>query len=222
MPNGRRCVAGLLSFTLLGCHSTPPKEPLSKPANSSPAAPTATVNTRVVGVPVKTSAVTITPENGRRFATFQPALPGADGPFECTPSINFSPDRATMIHLPVGSRSYGGRFPAIEGSKASVTVIVDSTGKLLRASERRGQPMAPVSVHTANLDSAIAAARAEMDKYPSTIISLDLDRDQGVVENLNVPHPERILGPASLVETLEQIGHPLARAKRVLEKCGGK
>ena len=122
--------------------------------------------------------------------------------------------------------SLQGRVADTSGAvlpKATVSVTLGPDGKLLRSGERRGPRMvtgARPGMTPAELQDSLNIARA---RTPSTMISLDFGRDQALVENTGTPTPgDAIRGPIAVVDALEQLEHPLARAQHVAEVCAHK
>ena len=218
-------ISAVALATIVGCrHSTPAAPPaaappprVAAPANTTKAVVSMTTVVRREAVP------SLTPNAGRSFAKFQPLFNAVGGPFECRGPSLIGDAEATMVRIPKGIVTYSAAFPTLQDSKATVSVTLGPDGKLLRSGERRGPRMvtgARPGMTPAELQDSLNIARA---RTPSTMISLDFGRDQALVENTGTPTPgDAIRGPIAVVDALEQLEHPLARAQHVAEVCAHK
>jgi hypothetical protein len=131
-----------------------------------------------------------------------------------------------MGRLLVGADAiaYTAAFPSKSDTKATVVVMVDPAGGIIRYSERRGPPLRPAA-NPGNSDArnsadALAAAVAAVR---STNISMDYRAGRATVANTGGGRPdERVSGPIDVVGSMEKLGKPLDRAQRVLAECAGR
>lgn len=156
------------------------------------------------------------PSRSATLDSFQPDLAAVDGPFECGPSSKIGETPAGRVIAGPDAVSYFGMFPNRADAKATVTVIVDSTGKIIRYAERRGPPLRPQRGATASAADVAAAAAA----VRSTTITLDYRTGRAIVGNNGGGGPDQsVFGPVDIVGRLEKFGKPLDRAARVLAQC---
>src|SRR5262249_136071 len=104
-------------------------------------------------------------------------------------------------------------------SMASIVLMFDSTGKMIRYAERRGPPIRPMSGGRATAAEVDAAARAAR----STVITLDFGQRRATIVNRGGGMPDQMTaGAVDAVESMDKFGTPLERATRILEQCAGK
>jgi hypothetical protein len=111
-------------------------------------------------------------------------------------------------------------YPRRAEVRFQATITFDSSGRVVRYSERRGVPHLPRTpgLTAAQLDSAIRAAEATMR---STTISMDYPIDQAIATNRGGGKPTTaVLGTVRAMESLASLGPPAARLERVRKLCG--
>jgi hypothetical protein len=156
-------------------------------------------------------------------ADFRPALAAVDGPFECTGREAIGQSAMGRLLVGADAIAYTAAFPSKSDTKATVVVMVDSTGKIVRYSERRGPPLRPAA-NPGNSDArrsadALAAAVAAVR---STNITMDYRAGSATVANMGGGRPdERMSGPIDVMGSMQEFGKPLDRAQRVLAQCAG-
>lgn len=157
-----------------------------------------------------------------RLADFQPDLAAVDGPFECTGRNPIGQSSVGREIVGPDAVSISAAFPSRAETMATVVVIVDSAGKIIRYAERRGpaiHPVVPGGVEAGASPAQVAAAAASVR---STIITLDYVQHRGSVANRGGGRPDQTAsGPADVVGLMENLGKPLDRAARVLTQCKG-
>jgi hypothetical protein len=157
-------------------------------------------------------------ESASLFA-FHPDLPAVDGPFECAGSERIGESGFGRTLFGAQAISISAAFPSRAETRATVVVIVDSAGKILRYAERRGPPIKPAAgsaATPAQVAAAAAAARA-------TTITLDYRQGTGIAENRGGGGPDEIVfGPVELVDSMDKFGKAAERAARVLAQCKEK
>jgi hypothetical protein len=157
-------------------------------------------------------------------AEFQPDLAAVDGPFECSGPEAIGQSAMGRLLVGADAIAYTAAFPSKSDTKATVVVMVDPAGGIIRYSERRGPPLRPAA-NPGNSDArnsadALAAAVAAVR---STNISMDYRAGRATVANTGGGRPdERVSGPIDVVGSMEKLGKPLDRAQRVLAQCAGK
>lgn len=158
------------------------------------------------------------------LAEFQPDLAAVEGPFECTGREAIGQTATGRRVLESDAVSYTAAFPSKAASRATVVVIVDFMGTMLRYSERRGPPIRP-AVNPGNSDSeasgnALAAAVAAVR---SMTITLDYRGGRGTVANAGGGKPDQLASaPIDSIGPMDRFGKPFERAERVLAQCAGK
>lgn len=144
------------------------------------------------------------------FARFQPDLPAPDGPFVCSGRERLSPNLRTI----------SATYPSIAESRATVVVMLDSTGKLVRYAERRGAPVRPHLEPGMTPEQMSAAVAAAADSARATVITLDYSRARAMIANRGGGREaESVSVPINAVVSLDKVGKPLDRAARVLAQC---
>lgn len=111
-------------------------------------------------------------------------------------------------------------FPSRAAVKSQMSITFDSSGRLVRVSDRWGVPKIPstVGMAPAQRDSTLRSATASVR---STSITLDYAVDQAFVLNRGGGRPtDAIMGPVRDVERLPQLGPPAARLERARKLCG--
>lgn len=110
-------------------------------------------------------------------------------------------------------------FPARVKALMQVNITFDSSGRLVRYSERRGIPeTSSKGLKLEQLDSLI---RAQEAKTRSTSVNLDYGIDQGMVMNRGGGKPiNAVIGTVREVERMEKLGPITARLERVRKLCG--
>jgi hypothetical protein len=169
----------VLAFVLWGaslvgaCHSSSAVPVTSStPATASAARPTSPPSgaTRVTDVLIP---VAIHPVRGdSAIRAFVPDIAASDSGGECS----------LMRTTGSGATNVLAYFPARASARMQVTITFDSSGRLVRYSERRGIPhIGPtVGMTMAQVASALRAGEAAVR---STSISLDYPVDQAIVSN---------------------------------------
>jgi hypothetical protein len=143
------------------------------------------------------------------LARFKPDLEAVEGPFECSSPEVMGPN-ATL---------YSSSVPSIADPRATVVVFVDTLGRILRYSERRGPPIRPdtTGLSPAEVSKAVQAAAAE---FRATTISIDVPGDRATVGNRGGGRAdELVVAFPRDVMNLEKLGRPGERAARVLAAC---
>lgn len=112
-------------------------------------------------------------------------------------------------------------FPRLANAQTRMSVTFDSSGRLVRFSERRGV-MPPLrfgpEVTAAARDSAF---RDAVRRVRSTTITFDYVIDQAVVMNSGGGRPtDAVLGTVRMFESLERLGPPRAHVARLRALCG--
>jgi hypothetical protein len=149
-------------------------------------------------------------QDSAAFARFQPDLPAPDGPFTCTGRERSSPNVRTIT----------ATYPSIAESRATVVVMLDSMGKLVRYAERRGAPVRPQLAPGLTSEQIGAAVAAAADSARSTVITLDYSRARATFANRGGGRAaESVSAPINAVERLDKLGKPLDRAARVIAQC---
>ena len=134
---------------------------------------------RRTDVLVKVSPAT---QRSATLADFEPDLPAVDGPFECMGRDPIGQSGIGRELLGPDAVSFSAMFPSRTETRATVVVIVDSAGKIIRYAERRGPPIrtAVPSGRESGASAEVAAAAAAVR---STIITLDYGRGRGIIAN---------------------------------------
>ncbi len=203
------CAIGALAGVLLaGCAR-------SNPAVSSPtpAPPPSGANDVLLRRPPSVGG-TLT------LATFQPDLPAVEGGFECTGREAVGQNGLGRQLLGRTAISISAVAPSRADTRATIVLVVDSAGDVVRYAERRGPPIRPAvrpgfesQATAAEVASAAAAVR-------STTITLDFARRRATVANRGGGTPEQLVsGPIDVVGSMDKFGRPLDRAARVLAQC---
>jgi hypothetical protein len=79
------------------------------------------------------------------LADFQPDLAAVDGPFECTGRNPIGLSSVGREIVGPDAVSFSAAFPRRAETKATVVVIVDSAGKIIRYAQRRSPAIHPAS-----------------------------------------------------------------------------
>jgi hypothetical protein len=111
-------------------------------------------------------------------------------------------------------------FPSRLGVRTQMTITFDSSGRLVRVSDRWGVVRAPstVGMTPAQRDSSLRAATFGPR---TTQVSLDYAVDQAFVMNRGGGKPtDAITGPVRVIERLPRLGPPVARIERARRLCG--
>jgi hypothetical protein len=119
-----------------------------------------------------------------------------------------------------GATIVNASFPSRAVAHTQATIMFDSSGRLIRYSERRGGTRTPstVGMTDAQRDSTIRAASVATR---STSVTLDYAIDQAIVSNRGGGQPTNaILSTVRAVETLPKFGPLAARVERVRRLCG--
>jgi hypothetical protein len=192
----------LLTGALVVCHACY-RSPIALPASAQSGA-----NVTDVLVGVRPSA-----SDSVSLARFEPDLPPVNGSFECSAGERLSPN----------VRAVYAAFPTVANSRATVVVMMDSTGKLIRYAERRGAPIRPTIAPGLTPAATAAAVAAAADSARSTTITLDLSRARAAIANRGGGRPaQSVSEPLIVVVSLDKFGKPLDRAQRVLAQCDSK
>ncbi len=156
---------------------------------------------------------------GATLADFQPDLAAVDGPFECTGRDLIGQSGIGRELLGPDAVSFSAVFPSRAQTRATVVVVVDSTGKMIRYAERRGRSIGPAV--PAGLESRASAAEvAAAAAVRSTTITLDYGRGRGTIANRGGGRPDQsVSGPIGVVGSMNKFGNPFERAARVLAQC---
>lgn len=119
-----------------------------------------------------------------------------------------------------GAMTVTGFFPRRSAPQTQMSVTFDSSGRVVRFSDRRGvpKPLVTTGMTPQQRDSAV---RATTSVVRSTSISLDYAVDQALVMNRGAGKPtDAIMGPVRTIEKLEKLGPPTARLERLRRLCG--
>jgi hypothetical protein len=110
-------------------------------------------------------------------------------------------------------------FPRRTAAHTQVSIMFDSSGRLVRFSDRRGGMTPPMTGMTPEQrDSTI---RAVNTATRSTLITLDYAIDQAIVQNRGGGRPtDAILSNIRAIEKMEKFGPIVARVERVRRLCG--
>ena len=190
------------------CSSAPSHAP-------APAAPVATPipvvrvdsGTRRLNVIVGES---FSPRTGEAaIKAFVPEVPPVDSGGECFVTRTAG-SGATMV---------SASFPRRTAAHTQASLAFDSSGRLIRFSERRGAMLpSTVGMTTEQRDSAIRATNAA---NRSTLITIDYAIDQAVISNRGGGRPtDAILSNVRAVEKIDRFGPIVARVERVRRLCG--
>ena len=194
--------------TMLACapRSEPPA-PSPAGANAAPPIPASVAST------VVTTGSVLLQSGATALAEFEPTLPPVDEGGECV--VGTSPVR--------GARQVTAWFPTRESAKAMVILTIDSTGRVIRYSERRGVPRypeLPPGATAAMRDSLMLAAQRDLT---STVVMLDYAAGRAMAHNVTRPQPgSGITGGIEAFATADKLGRPAEREKRVIEICGAR
>lgn len=138
------------------------------------------------------------------------------------------PDRAAVegggecqsFPMPMpGVRTLSVQFPSRAKPEGTVSITVDSLGRLLRYSDNRGarNVRIPANATAAQRDSAIAADNARMRR---TSISLDFASGMGIAVNQGGDLPDdAVSSHVTVFNTHQQFGSPAKRIEQVTAIC---
>jgi hypothetical protein len=99
-------------------------------------------------------------------AEFQPDLAAVDGPFECSGPEAIGQSAMGRLLVGADAIAYTAAFPSKSDTKATVVVMVDPAGGIIRYSERRGPPLRPPQI-LATATRGIARTRWQPRRLPS-------------------------------------------------------
>jgi hypothetical protein len=118
-----------------------------------------------------------------------------------------------------GATIVSASFPRRTAAHTQASIMFDSSGRLIRFSERRGAMLPPtVGMTPEQRDSTIRATNAAKR---STVISIDYAIDQAIISNRGGGRPtDAILSNVRAVEKIEKFGPIVARVERVRRLCG--
>ena len=208
-------------FTVVACHSassTPAAAPPLHPRRGPPpsARPGAVTSGNVTVVPATreifmSTGASFRPLRGdSALRAFVPEIAAQESGGECSVTRTGG-SGATMVMA---------SFPAKVKALMQVNITFDSSGRLVRYSERRGVPdmSAMKGMRIEQLDSLI---RAQEAKTRTTSVSLDYAIDQGMAMNRGGDKPTiAVMGTVREIERMEKLGPPTARLERVRKLCG--
>lgn len=204
----RSAIAVITATAFSACaRANPPASttPTSKPAAIDPSAHVTDVLSKVEP-----------PAAATKLSDFEPDLPAVDGPFKCT-------GRDAHLALAPNLISLSAAFPMEGELRATVVLLIDSTGNLRHIAERRGpaiRPAIPPGTPPAAVGALIAAAA---DSARSTILNLDVVTGRASVANRGAGRPNQsVSAPIGVIESMEKFGKPVDRARRVLAQCNVK
>lgn len=144
------------------------------------------------------------------FHDFKPELAPVDSSGECIVG-HTGGSGATIVQI---------YFPSRAAVRTQMTITFDSSGRLVRVSDRWGVRPIPLTVGMTpeQRDSTLRVASTGMR---STAITLDYSVDQGFAMNRGGGRPtDAIAAPARDIERLPQLGPPVARIERARHLCG--
>ncbi len=146
-----------------------------------------------------------------------------DGPFECTRREAIGQTAMGRLLAGKDAIAYTAAFPSKADTKATVTVMVDPAGGLVRYAERRGPPLRPIAnPNNSDARTSADALSAAVAAVRSTNITLDYRAGTATVSNIGGGRPdERTSGPIDALGSMEKFGKPLDRAQHVLAQCAG-
>jgi hypothetical protein len=151
------------------------------------------------------------------LVVFHPDLPAVDGPFECTGIEQIGATGIGRTLLGPKAVSISAAFPNRAEERATVVVVVDSAGNIIRYAERRGPAIHPVVKGKVPTAAEVVAAASAVR---STMITLDYRKGSAIVENRGGGSPDEIVfGPVGVVDSMERFGKPAERAARVVAQC---
>jgi hypothetical protein len=118
-----------------------------------------------------------------------------------------------------GATIVSASFPRRTAAHTQASIMFDSSGRLIRFSERRGAMLPPTTGMTPEQrDSTVRATNAAMR---STLITIDYAIDQAIISNRGGGRPtDAILSNVRAVEKIEKFGPIVARVERVRRLCG--
>ena len=191
--------------TMLAC------APRGAPPAPSPTRTDAAPSPAGVASTVVTGGSVLLRSGANALAEFEPTLPPVDEGGECV--VSASPVR--------GARQVTAWFPTRGAPKAMVNLTVDSTGRVIRYSERRGVPMypeLPPGSTAATRDSLMLAAQRDLT---STVVMLDYAAGRAMAHNVTGMQPGAgVTGGIEAFATSDKLGRPAEREKRVIDMCG--
>jgi len=207
--SGERIATMLWAVAVVAACSSSPSH---APASAAPAAtPTPVVRvdsgTRRLNVIVGES---FSPHTGAAaIQAFVPEVPPVDSGGECFVTRTTG-SGATMV---------SASFPKRTAAHTQASLAFDSSGRLVRFSERRGAMLpSTVGMTMEQRDSVIRATNAA---HRSTLITIDYAIDQAIISNLGGGGPtDAILSNVRAVENIERFGPIVARVERVRRLCG--
>jgi hypothetical protein len=209
--------AALLVAAAIGtaCGKSAPRPPEPVPAATSSTAATQASPPAVRTTPAQRTDVFIgesfSPRTGdAAIHAFVPEIAAVDSGGECN-VIRTGGSGATIVTA---------SFPTRTAAQTQATITFDSSGRLIRYSERRGVAKIPSTkgMTDPQRDSTIRTVSAATR---STSISLDYAIDQAVVMNRGGGKPtDAILGTVRAIERLDKLGPPIARVERMRRLCG--
>jgi len=205
-------VAGAIS---LACNRPAPRaEPAPTPTSATATTPSSTPTVRTTTPAQRTDVFigeSFSPRTGdAAIRAFVPEIAPVDSGGECN-VIRTGGSGATIV---------SASFPSRTAAQTQATITFDSSGRLIRYSERRGVAKIPSTkgMTDAQRDSTIRTANSATR---STSISLDYAIDQAIVMNRGGGKPtDAILATVRAIERLEKLGPPIARVERMRRLCG--
>lgn len=149
---------------------------------------------------------------------FHPDLPAVDGAFECTGNEQIGQSEVGRRLFDPKAVSISAVFPSRAETRATVVVVVDSTGRIIRYAERRGPAIKPIVASGSVPTAAEVAAAASAVR--STMITLDYRQGRAIVANRGGGRPDEVVfGPVGVVDSMDRFGKPGDRAARVVAQC---
>ena len=205
---------GLLAACLFAaCARSAPPAPASSPVSPPAVQPAPSPADMLIPVsPARVSATTL--------ANFQTDLPAVDGPFECSGPEAVGQSGLGRQLLPPDAVLYSAFFPNHSETRATVVVIADGAGRLIRYAERRGPPIRPAVPPGQESRATPAEVAAAAAAVRSTMITMDYGGGRATVANRGGGQSDQMVsGPIVVVGSMERFGKPAERAVRVLAEC---
>lgn len=214
---GTRVVSVAAFFTIAACHTgagSPAPAPAPPAATTAGDRPGAVTSGPITAVPVTREALISSGafralRGDSALRAFIPEIAAQESGGECSIMRTGGSGATTALAY----------FPAKVKAMMQVSITFDSSGRLVRYSERRGVPEMPTKgMKLEQLDSLV---RAQEAKTRSTMVSLDYAVDQGMAMNRGGNLPVvAVSGTVREIERLDKLGPPSARLERVRKLCG--
>lgn len=145
------------------------------------------------------------------LARFRPAQPAPDTSGVCEPRV-----------MRIGSgRQITMWIPDRATARATIAAIFDSTGRLVRSSERRGVIAVRTPGGAKSMEEVRRAFDAAEAAVRTTMLSFDYVIDQALLTNRGGGQAdETVMARASEAGALESLGRPRARLDAMIARCG--